>query len=158
MELIPDSNPILHIHALSVTDDTMDKALAAMELFPAMMETHNGMGLAAPQVGISLRFFVINYGGRTYNCINPEIIKWDTKTDVGNEGCLSYPTDLPLPITRTERIKVRYTDATGKKCTHYMQGTMARVFQHELDHLNGITYLDRYKSERPNSDIKTSFS
>jgi peptide deformylase len=97
-----------------------------------MMES-NGIGLAAPQVGVLKRVFV-----KLYACINPEII--ESQGNVKDiEGCLSFP-DLWLRVDRAEKIKVRYQNAQSETIETEFAGMVARVFQHELDHLNGVCF------------------
>jgi len=105
------------------------------------LSKNQGVGLAAPQVGISQRFFIIDYGGIYSSYINPEIIKIVTKKgeERGPEGCLSFPNDGEVFISRWNRIKVHYIHPSGQVKSHYLQGFKARIFQHELDHLNGVT-------------------
>ena len=110
-----------------------------------LMETHNGVGLAAPQVGITRRFFLLSYGGNKMVCINPEIVKSDDKKVKMDEGCLSYP-GMFLEIERPATVKVSYTDLTGVRRSPNLKRLMARAFQHELDHLNGVVYIERVES------------
>jgi peptide deformylase len=107
------------------------------------LDADTGVGLAAPQVGYNFRVFVIRYGGKKLVCIDPEIIKHDPTTSCGLEGCLSYPELGKVPVTRYDRIKVTYKDLDGIIHKHYMKNMMARIFQHELDHVNGITIMDK---------------
>lgn len=109
-------------------------------MIKVMME-NNGIGLAASQVGINKRVFVMGNQDRIYACINPEILEADGNVmDV--EGCLSFP-DLWLRVRRAETIKVRYKNAMGETIETSFTGLVARVFQHELDHLNGVCYDTR---------------
>lgn len=102
-----------------------------------MME-NNGIGLAAPQVGISKRIFVMGNETKLYACINPEIIE-GTGIAMDREGCLSFP-DLWLNVKRQESIKVKFYNAVGSEIITEFTGLIARVFQHERDHLDGICY------------------
>lgn len=105
-----------------------------------MME-NNGIGLAAPQVGINKRIFVMGNDTKLYACINPEIIEGEGEI-MDREGCLSFP-DLWLNVKRHEKIKVRYYNAVGGEIVTEFSGIIARVFQHERDHLDGICYDTR---------------
>lgn len=141
-ELIPDEDPRLHQVCEEVdTDSISDLTDTISAMFPFMYE-NNGCGLAAPQIGITKRFFIIGYGGREFVCINPEILTEGGHTATAIEGCLSYP-GQQVQVTREEAIKVRYLTKDGKTKTHWMRDMMARIFQHELDHLNGIVMRDR---------------
>lgn len=105
------------------------------------MIENNGIGLACPQVNISKRIFVMGNSSKLYACINPEII-----SGVGEikdiEGCLSFP-NLWLRVKRHETIQVKYYNALGKEVITEFSGLMARVFQHELDHLDGVCFDTR---------------
>jgi peptide deformylase len=127
------------------------------ELVKAMsklMVLHNGIGLAAPQCGISKRIFVMGNSDHLVACINPEIIS-GTETIRDQEGCLSFP-DLWMYVERYKDIKVEYYNVSGEKVEQELSGLMARVFQHELQHLDGICFdtvvgkltLDRAKEKR----------
>lgn len=105
-----------------------------------MME-NNGIGLAAPQVGISKRIFVMGNKDKLFACINPEIVS-GTGEVMDKEGCLSFP-DLWLSVKRPESVKVKYYNVTGGLIETELSGLMARVFQHEFDHLNGVCFDTR---------------
>lgn len=105
-----------------------------------MME-NNGIGLAGPQVGVMKRIFVMGNQDRLFACINPEIL--DASGNVlDQEGCLSFP-DLWLNVRRAETIKVRYQNAMGETIETEFTGLMARVYQHERDHLDGVCFDTR---------------
>jgi len=115
-------------------------------------EKEKGVGLAAPQVGISKRMFVIwqrptqrrpdmpIFGPEAI--INPKIVKASTQMKKGYEGCLSIP-GIMGNTPRHVHIEVEYTNLEGKKVKTKFSNFLARVFQHEYDHLDGIVYLDR---------------
>lgn len=107
-----------------------------------------GIGLAAPQVGVLKRVFIFDLGEGLVSYINPEIVWRSKKTEEEEEGCLSVP-DIKVPIKRSEKIKVRALTPEGKKVEFRAEGLLARVIQHEVDHLDGILILDRTsKAER----------
>lgn len=106
------------------------------------MMTQNGIGLAAPQVGISKRAFVMKIGVRSWACFNPEITESGDDFTNFDEGCLSFPGDQ-CTISRPNTIKVRYRTAPGDIVQEELLGLASRCFQHELDHLDGITMHDR---------------
>lgn len=111
------------------------------EIITAMtkvMIENNGIGLAAPQVGIMKRLFIMGNSDRLFVCINPEIIE-STGLVMDQEGCLSFP-DLWLRVKRYESVKVRYYNALGQENIKDFSGLIGRVFQHERDHLDGICY------------------
>jgi len=104
-----------------------------------IMYTNNGIGLASPQIGRSCRIFVMNVGGEEYTCINPIILKFMPETNIDGEGCLSFP-HLSLKVRRSTEIFVSYQNVNGQIMQKWIKGLVARCFQHELDHLNGITF------------------
>ena len=106
------------------------------------MIAQNGIGLAAPQVGIGQRVFVMKIGVRSWACFNPQIM--ESSDDFANfdEGCLSFPGDL-CTISRADTIKVGYQTAAGEIIEEELSGLTSRCFQHELDHLDGVTMHTR---------------
>jgi peptide deformylase len=123
------------------------------KLVDDMVETMReapGVGLAAPQVGISERVVVIEFGHeddedipkQLYVLINPEIVKMSDETVRGIEGCLSVP-GLVGSVDRARVVTVRAQDQQGKKIKIRAVGWLARIFQHEIDHLDGVLYTDR---------------
>lgn len=121
------------------------------ELLDDMAETMyaaNGVGLAAPQVGLLKRIVVIDIGEGLIELINPEILSASgEQTD--DEGCLSVPNQY-LPVTRPNVVKVRALDRYGKSFTMEGEGLLARAFCHEIDHLDGKVFLDVYKEQQKN--------
>ena len=113
------------------------------KLMHAFMKDNDGMGLAAPQIGISKRIFVMNVHGKLYTCINPEA-HWATEDQLyeSDEGCLSFP-DEWLKIKRPRKILARYQDIHGDWHEEELEGMQAVCYQHELDHLDGKTMHDR---------------
>jgi peptide deformylase len=110
------------------------------------MHQHQGIGLAANQVGERIRVFVMCVEGQTRACFNPEIVQdYNDLTDY-DEGCLSFPGESCI-IKRPNTIDVRYYNVGGIEIQETLTGLASRCFQHELDHLNGITMQDRYKEQ-----------
>ena len=109
----------------------------AQHLIQLMMR-ERGIGLAANQAGIDLRLFVMFVDKEIFHCFNPEIIDFDDKFVIMKEGCLSFPGER-LDIPRPEKINVKFQSARGIEQIRHFSGIAARCFQHELDHLNGIT-------------------
>ena len=105
------------------------------------MLAHNGIGLSANQCGLPYRVFVM-LGQELIPCFNPRIVDMSEETIVMEEGCLTYP-GLFVKVKRPRRIKVRYAEPNGNIVTQTFDGMTARVFQHELDHLNGVNYQQR---------------
>lgn len=113
------------------------------EMFETMISA-NGVGLAAPQVGISKRFFVIISDDDIKRVfINPEIIKTSAETSEYEEGCLSIP-GFSEKIIRPVKISISALDQNGKPFVmNDVDGLLARIIQHEYDHLDGLMYIDR---------------
>jgi peptide deformylase len=115
-----------------------------------LMYENNGIGLAAPQVGLSQRMLVLDIrqdGLPDYIMINPRIIQSEGSVDA-EEGCLSVP-ELFGDINRAELVEVAFVDRDGEEQVLEAEGLLARVIQHEIDHLNGVLFIDRLdKSQR----------
>jgi peptide deformylase len=127
------------------------------QLAADMLETmrcHEGVGLAGPQIGVMQRIFVAEIpasrgegdephpqSGQSYVLLNPEIIKSSTEMAEGQEGCLSIPNLLGL-VDRPEWLVVKAQDVNGRKFKLKADGLLARIFMHEIDHLNGVLFID----------------
>lgn len=110
----------------------------------ATMERAEGIGLAANQVGLNLRMFVAKVENKFYAVFNPEIFKKSSSVIPVEEGCLSVPL-LYGEVLRPERITLIGYDKNGKKIKIKAWGMLARVFQHEVDHLNGNLFIDHLR-------------
>lgn len=110
-----------------------------------LMRRERGIGLAANQAGIDLRLFVMLINDELYSCFNPEIVTESSDLVEYNEGCLSFP-DERIVIARPKIIDVTYYNAHGRLQEVELTGLAARCFQHELDHLDGITMHQRRES------------
>jgi peptide deformylase len=125
------------------------------------MVAANGVGLAAPQVGISLRIIVVSVPRKDqkneeYIIINPEIIRREGQRVV-KEGCLSIPGYVG-EISRSERVRVRGTDLEGKELRIRAEGLLAEVLEHETDHINGVLYVDHLESQDKLEKLEPSAS
>jgi peptide deformylase len=123
--------------------DTIGPEVAklAEDMFETMY-TYNGVGLAGPQVGVAKRIITVHDPDREAMClVNPEILEADGQEE-GEEGCLSFP-DVFAEIPRATRIRVRARDQHGKRLEFDARDFLARIIQHETDHLNGICFVDR---------------
>ena len=101
-----------------------------------------GLGLAAPQVGILKRICIVDYEGELYEMINPTVAYVSQETLVDEEGCLSVSGYRGL-VRRPAKVKIAYTDREGKNREVSAEGYKARCFLHELDHLDGILFVDK---------------
>jgi len=109
------------------------------------MKEEKGIGLAAPQVGVSKRVIIVQTdleGRRILALVNPKIIKKSQEKEMDEEGCLSFP-GIFLEIKRAKEVEVEGLDIKGEKIKLKAKGLLARVFQHEIDHLDGILFIDR---------------
>ena len=117
------------------------------------LEHSEGIGLAAPQIGLDIRLVVINldiisddlpeYKGYIKTFINPHILEYDdTNTELMEEGCLSVP-GIHESVRRPTRIHVKYQDENFEEHEEWVEGYLARVMQHEFDHLEGTMFIDR---------------
>ena len=114
------------------------------ELLDDMRDTMfkaNGAGIAAPQVGVLRRVFIVNADNKYYECINPTIVK-QSGSQVGEEGCLSVRGKYGT-VERPNKVTVKAFDRYGKPFTVNAEGFLARAFCHENDHLDGIVYIDK---------------
>ena len=116
------------------------------DMFDTMYDA-NGVGLAAPQVGILKQIFVVDIGdGKQYVAINPEITVVGEEVQTGEEGCLSVPGKEGV-VTRPMHIKVKALDQNMNEYTLDDSGFLARAFSHENDHLQGILYTEKVEGE-----------
>ena len=111
------------------------------DMFETMHAAH-GAGLAAPQIALSIRLFVAEYEENKIALFNPEIIRAEGE-EIGPEGCLSIPGYVGENIRRAASVVVKGQDVRGKPVRVRAEGWYARVLQHEIDHLDGILFLDR---------------
>lgn len=145
MRVIKFGNPILRMKSspVKVFDDDLKALVADMII---TMEENSGIGLAAPQVQQLKSLFVIDMSlieeeGVPMAVINPEILEAEGEM-IYEEGCLCIP-EIREEVRRPEIIRVRYQDVNGIPHEEQINGLKARVFQHEIDHLNGVLFVDR---------------
>jgi peptide deformylase len=105
-----------------------------------------GVGLAAPQVGVSKRVVVVDVGNGLIELINPEFLSFSGK-ETETEACLSIP-GLMGDVTRAASVRVKFLDRYGQEQVVKARGLLARAFQHEIDHLDGILFIDRAENVR----------
>ncbi len=137
-------NPILKTVATTV-DPTAISSKEIQRLITDMIETMHaaqGIGIAAPQVNVSLRIAIINERPRPFAIINPKIVRKSLRSETTEEGCLSIPGVFGT-VRRPRSVTVAFLDERGSQQTRQASGLLARVFQHEIDHLNGVLFIDR---------------
>jgi peptide deformylase len=140
-------DPVLRMRAREV--ESFDDELAQLvRRMTELMDGADGIGLAATQVGVLRRVFVMRTGdnGATIALVNPEIVEQGEELEVDEEGCLSLQ-GLLLPVERPVSVKVAAKDPEGADITLELEGFAARACQHELDHLDGMLILDRTTEE-----------
>lgn len=145
LQLVNENDGVLRTCATQF--DFENPPFEPVEFASQLVETckvKGGFGLAAPQVGISTRLFVMGSGDEYVAMFNPSILEQSKEQSLVAEGCLSFPM-LALKISRPKSIKVEYYDYNGKRHESEFEGLTAHIFQHELDHLDGICYTDRVK-------------
>jgi len=142
LTLVKEPDPILKQKAeLWDFKQHVNAAVIEREMLETM-KAHNGIGLAANQVGLLRRVFVMKLqDGREMGFFNPTILVGDNENVDAEEGCLSFP-NLWLKVKRSDKITAMYLDNTGKRCIIELEGIDSRCFQHELDHLDGITFTE----------------
>ena len=143
LKIVTAGNPVLKKIALEVTK--VDKRLRKLldDMAETMYET-DGVGIAAPQVGESIRAVVVDVGEKRFDLINP-VITYSEGSVVDTEGCLSCP-ELFGEVERAEKIRVEYTNRFNKRKFLEADGLLARCIQHEVDHLNGRLFIDIAKN------------
>lgn len=149
-KVVEVKDPVLRLKAKQVSkiDKKVKAVIQDMKDTLAMQKDPEGVGLAAPQIGKSLQIFLISYEGTEKVVINPEVVSIDEikplkkiKRGEPLEGCLSLP-HYYGPVARATKITIRYIDENGDKKTETFTDFLAHIVQHELDHLNGILFVD----------------
>ena len=141
IKLLEEGNEQLRKVCEPYNFDTDGDPTELVRAMTKVMFENNGIGLAAPQVGIQKRLFIMGNDQKLFVCINPEIVSVDgTERDV--EGCLSFP-NLWMRVKRHKTINVKYQMLNGQITEATLEGLAGRVFQHELDHLDGICFDTR---------------
>lgn len=136
--------------------ERIDKSIK--KLAKDMMETmikSNGMGLAAPQVGVNKRLIVVLFNYDTDHemvlpLVNPEIQSFSKEKNKGEEGCLSLP-GIYKPVERSSHVRLKFQDLKGNTQILELDDMNARVVQHEIDHLDGILFVDRVEEQAAES-------
>jgi len=142
MRIVCYPDPVLRKRALEIDPRAKGLKTLVEGMLEAMKEA-SGVGLAAPQVGESVRVFVASETGeidKAMVCINPKIERFGATTEM-EEGCLSVP-GVRRQIVRPESVRLSWTDLDGETHEGEFQGLIARIIQHECDHLDGVLFFD----------------
>ncbi len=143
---------VLHTRAARVRDAQSDETRAIVADMIRIMRAERGIGLAAPQIGVSRRIITFDMGAdgvREHGplvCINPVIVRAARTLVMTEEGCLSIPGTF-IPIVRAAQVTVRYEDTDGNTQTVTVRDLPAVAFQHEIDHLDGVLMTQRYAQQ-----------
>jgi len=134
---------VLRKKAKEITEITSEIKKLAEGMTETMLKSQpEGVGLAAPQVGVSKRIIVVKTEKGPAVFINPKIVKKSRKKEAEEEGCLSLP-GIWLKVKRVSEVELAALDINGKKIKIKIGGLLARIFQHEIDHLDGILIINR---------------
>ncbi|MFW5998699.1 MAG: peptide deformylase [Halanaerobiaceae bacterium] len=133
-------DPILRSKAKKV-EEISEKTIEFIDNLVETMYKKDGVGLAAPQVGVLKSIFVVDVGDELIKIINPEIVSTEGNS-IREEGCLSIPGKTGLVI-RSEKILVQGVNTEGKKIQIEAEDLLARAIQHEIDHLKGVLFVDK---------------
>lgn len=159
LKVVGVKDPVLRQKAKEVTkvDKKIRQLISDMKDTLAAQVDPEGVGLAAPQVGKSLRIFLMKYKNEERVVINPEILETSKELEGKKkhkkskknilEGCLSLP-HYYGPITRDKKIKIKYLDENGTKQTEEFEGFLTQIIEHEIDHLNGILFIDHILEQK----------
>jgi peptide deformylase len=139
LKIVTLGDPILRRKAQPVAKITKRLRNLAKDMLDTLYK-ENGAGLAAPQIGVSERLVVIDVGKGPLVLFNPEILAREGQVR-DSEGCLSIPGRSEY-ITRAQKVRVKFTDLHGQTLTMEGEDLLARAFQHEIDHLDGVLYID----------------
>jgi peptide deformylase len=134
-------DPVLRTPADPVTSFDRELRQIVKDLTDTMLD-EEGAGLAAPQIGVGLRVFTYAVDGRVGHLVNPTIAERSAEEQEGDEGCLSFP-GLWFPCVRAERVVVNAFTMHGEPVVLEGSDMMARCAQHEIDHLDGVLFIDR---------------
>ena len=144
MKILTEENPKLRKKSHEINDILSDDNKKLVDNMIKTMKKNDGIGLAAPQVGVLKKIIVINTKDGPYVLANPKIIKYSKDEENAEEGCLSIPGKYDQ-VDRSKVIKYSGILESGEKIIKEEKGLFARVIQHEVDHLEGILFIDRVK-------------
>jgi len=141
MEIVTHPNEVLRQEAAPIEEITEEVRDLADKMTETMFR-EDGIGLAAPQVGIGKKLIVINLEDEFHIMLNPEIAEKSGEEESMDEGCLSVP-GVEAPVSRSKEVVVRGKNLDGEEVELEKEGLPARVFQHEVDHVTGMLFIDR---------------
>jgi peptide deformylase len=153
MEILHHPSPVLRSRAAVVNVETDAELRDLIRSMAETMYEESGIGLAAPQVGVDKRVIVFDVDDRLAALCNPVIVEASEETTVDDEGCLSVP-GITVPVSRSTRVVCAGLTVEGREITVEAEDLLARVLQHEIDHLDGVLILDRAPAELRNEIIR----
>jgi peptide deformylase len=142
LTVIVSPNPVLRKKAESIKDPLDSDIQKFIPNLIDMMFKEDGIGIAAPQVGMSIQMIVVNHKNDPLVLLNPRVKSKSIRTEIAEEGCLSVPGIFGL-VKRSKKAKIEALNKDGKQVTIKAEGLLARVLLHEIDHLNGILFIDK---------------
>ena len=140
LDIITHPNPILRKKSAKIERITDEMKRLILDMEKTMLEK-DGIGLASPQIGQNIRLITINTKDGAIGMVNPKITKKSWRKEIAEEGCLSVP-EIYGNVKRAQKICVIYFNKNNQKTRLKAEGLLARVIQHEVDHLNGILFID----------------
>ena len=157
LPILMPPNPVLRAKTRKVGPDDMERMRALVPQMLAAMYAAPGIGLAAPQVGVALRLAVVDLqpddAPAPIVLVNPEVTRVSEEWAVREEGCLSLPGQY-ADVSRPARVVVRYTDLDGKAQELEAEGLLAACVQHEIDHLDGVLFVDHLSALKRNMILR----
>ncbi len=152
MEIRKYGDPVLRKKAALVERIDGETKRVCQTMIEAMLRA-KGMGIAAPQIGVSQRIIVLDAEGELHILVNPELVETSLETEEIEEGCLSVP-GVEAPVARHVKACLRGTNLEQETSEIRGEGLFARAMQHEMDHLNGVLFVDHLSAARRRSLLK----
>ncbi|MDO8676583.1 MAG: peptide deformylase [Candidatus Azambacteria bacterium] len=147
LKIIQEGDPVLRKKSEPVKNPKSPEIQKLINDMIATMKNAKGLGLAAPQVGISLRVFTVDIESKIFVFINPEVKDFSKELAPFEEGCLSVQ-KIWGPVIRPKKLTIKALNENGKPVKIRAKGLLARVIQHEVDHLNGALFIDKAEKIR----------
>jgi peptide deformylase len=143
IRILMDDDPLLREISKPVAEFATDALYALLADMEEALRQYRGVGLAAVQIGVLKRVMMIRGTGGYWAMVNPDVTRTLNRNAVANEGCLSVPRYKWGPVSRPAKCDATWFTATGDQQSATLTGELARIFQHELDHLNGVLMTDK---------------